>query len=90
MRRLVVAAALVGVVNGLIAALSVYLLRQARGDDFGWFAYAPLNDSLVPPSSPTPWELLLVPVILVALDVALVLVAARRRWLGTERLSASV
>ncbi len=54
MRRLVVVAAGVDLVNGLLAVLVVHLVsRQAGPAVHGWFSYSPLY-APAPPVTPVP------------------------------------
>ena len=80
MRRVITAAVALGLLNALTAGVTVGVARSWR-DDVGWFAYAPLNPGAAPPTSGFPWEYVLLPIMLVALNAGLAAVALRRGWL---------
>ncbi|MGI8536640.1 MAG: hypothetical protein ACR2K2_09100 [Mycobacteriales bacterium] len=79
MSRAVLLAVGLGLVDALVAVLVVVLVSKVNADQVGWFAYAPLNDTAVP-ARPFPWEFVLLPVSLVAVNVGLAVVAVRQRW----------
>lgn len=90
MKRLVLAGLLLGVINGLAAALSLYFVYRAAPDAaFGWFAYAPLNENVVLDYYGFPWQYVVVPAVLVVLNGLLLPLAVRRAWLHGERATAS-
>ena len=67
----------IGVVNAGLSLIVLLTLR--RHHTTGFFAYAPLNESVpVPSSSPPTWALFLVPVAFLVLNGILVFAAARR------------
>lgn len=80
MTRGVLAGALVGVVQGLVALLLVVSLG-AGTNDFGWFAYTPQpTEALTVPGSTTPrQEWLLVPLVLAVLGGLAAWLAGLRR-----------
>ena len=81
MKRLVLVGVLFGVLNGLAAAVSLHVVYRTAPDQFGWFAYAPLQENVVYDSYGFPWEYVVVPAVLVALNALLLPLAARRGWL---------
>lgn len=79
MNRLVFAGLLLGTVNGVAAALALYLVyRTAPDAAFGWFAYAPLNENVVYDYYGFPWQYVVVPTVLVVLNGLLLPPAVRR------------
>lgn len=88
MSRRVLAGALVGVLQGLVAVLVIASL-PIDPQDFGWFAYTPLQDGagfVVPGSAEVTRAWLLVPLALAAVGALAVVGAGRQGWLtGTER-----
>jgi heme/copper-type cytochrome/quinol oxidase subunit 1 len=82
MKRLVLVGLLLGMVNGLVAALALYLVHRASPDAaYGWFAYAPLNENVVYDYYGFPWQYVVVPAVLVVLNALLLPLAVRRAWL---------
>lgn len=83
MKRLVIVGLLLGLLNGVTAAAALYAVwRSAGPQDFGWFAYAPLNEgATIDYYYGFPWEYVVVPAVLVALNAVLLPVAVRRDWL---------
>lgn len=82
MKRLLLAGLLLGAVNGVAAALSLYLVyRTAPDAAVGWFAYAPLNENVVFDYYGFPWQYVAVPAVLVVLNLLLLPLAVRRGWL---------
>ncbi|MDQ2723551.1 MAG: hypothetical protein M3Y19_09655 [Actinomycetota bacterium] len=82
MTRVVVGAALVGVLQGVLAILLVVWLG-APGDSTGWFSYTPLSGAEgVRLPGDAGWEprLLLVPLTLAGLGAAGAYVGVRRGW----------
>ena len=49
--------------------------------EFGWFAYAPLNETVVYDSFGVPWEYVVVPAVLLILNALLLPLAVRHGWL---------
>jgi heme/copper-type cytochrome/quinol oxidase subunit 1 len=78
MQRLVVAGLLLGLVNGVAAAGALYALYMSAPKDFGWFAYAPLNEHVEYDYYGFPWEYVVVPGALVALNALLLPLVVRR------------
>lgn len=69
---------LLGLVNAFAAVLVLYVVDAVAGDEeFGWFAYAPLNDVVVT-DRPFPWAYVVLPLSLLALNALLVPLMARR------------
>ena len=76
--RPVIAGLLLGVLNAVVAVGVLASVEVLTPDQFGWYAYAPLDEVLVRDPR-VPWEYVAVPLALVATDVAVVLGLARRR-----------
>ena len=80
MKRYVVAAAALGVLNAVTVFLVLALVRAVEqqqgslvfGDtsSYGWFSYTPLTED-VPPSRRFPWDYVLPPLVLAALNATL-------------------
>ena len=81
MKRLVLFGLLFGLLNGVAAAAALYAVHGAAPDEFGWFAYAPLNENAVYDHYGFPWEYVVVPAVLLALNALLLPLAVRRGWL---------
>ena len=81
MKRLVVVGLLLGLVNGVAAAGVLYGVYKSAPKDFGWFAYAPLNENVEYDYYGFPWEYVIVPAVLVALNALLLPLVVRRGWL---------
>ena len=81
MKRLAVVGLLFGLLNGAAAAAALFVVSRTAPDQFGWFAYAPLDESVVDDSYGFPWEYVVIPVVLVLLNALLVPLAVRRGWL---------
>jgi hypothetical protein len=82
MRRLVLVGLLFGLLNGAAAAAALYGVHTAMPNEFGFFAYAPLNESVVYDSYGFPWKYVAIPAVLLALNALLLPLAVRRGWLG--------
>lgn len=68
MRRLIVAGLIFGILNALVGAASLALVAVLTPDEFGWFAYAPLNEVVV--QDPRfPWQNIVVPLALLVTNV---------------------
>ncbi len=68
MRRLLPAGLVLGFVNAVVAAGALALVEVLTPDEFGWFAYAPLNDVVV--QDPRfPWRYVVVPLALIVTNV---------------------
>ena len=80
MKRLVLLGLLFGLVNALAAAAALYAVGSPV--DGAWFAYAPLNEDGAYDYYYFPWEYVVVPAVLVALNALLLPLAARRGWLN--------
>jgi heme/copper-type cytochrome/quinol oxidase subunit 1 len=71
------AAVLLGVLNGAVAVMALALVEVATPDQFGWFAYAPLQEVVV--RDPRfPWHYVVVPLSLVVTNVLAVTAYLRR------------
>lgn len=81
MKRLVVVGLLLGLVNGMAAAAALYTIYKSAPKDFGWFAYAPLNENAEYDYSGFPWEYVVVPAVLLVLNALLLPLVVRRGWL---------
>ena len=77
MRRTLLAGLLLGVLNAVVAVAVLALVELLTPDEFGWFAYAPL-DEVVVRDPRFPWQYVAVPLALVATD--LVALRAVVRW----------
>ncbi|TAL23524.1 MAG: hypothetical protein EPN99_04125 [Frankiales bacterium] len=81
MKRLVTVGALLGLLNGLVAATALYAVHESGSTNVGWFAYAPVGENVVYDHYWFPWEYVVVPVVLVVLNAVLLPVASSRGWL---------
>lgn len=81
-RRLVIVGLLLGLANGVAAAGALYAVHKSAPKDFGWFAYAPLNENVEYDYYGFPWEYVVVPTVLVLLNALLLPLLVRRGWLG--------
>lgn len=68
---------LLGSLNGAVAVAVLGLVDWLTPGQVGWFAYAPLTDIVVQ-ERPFPWSYVVVPVALVALNIATAMIYARR------------
>ncbi len=87
MTRVVVGAALIGVVQGVVAVLLMVWLGSGRVGA-GWFAYTPSGRGgagLVSGGPEWQSQLLLVPLTLAAVAAAGTYVAVRCGWFGLQR-----
>lgn len=75
--RPVVAALLIGALNAVVAVVALAVVELATPDEFGWFAYAPL-DEVVVEDPRFPWQYVVVPLALVALNAVTVPVVVTR------------
>lgn len=80
MKRLVLFGVLFGLVNGLAAAAALCAVDAAVPDELSWFAYAPVNENVVQDRYGFPWEYVVVPAVLLALNALLLPPAIRRAW----------
>ena len=69
---------LLGVLNAAVAVAALALVEVATPDEFGWFAYAPL-DEVVVPDPRFPWHYVVVPLSLLVTNVLAVTAYLRRR-----------
>ena len=77
MRRTVIAGLLLGLLNAVVALAVLALVEALTPDEFGWYAYAPLDEVLV--RDPRfPWQYVAVPLALVATNVVAVPASVRR------------
>ena len=77
MNRTLAAGLALGALNAAVALATLALGEVLTPDNFGWFAYAPLNEGVV--ADPRfPWEYIVVPVALVVANVLAAPVALRR------------
>lgn len=77
MRRPLVVGLLFGLLNALVGLAALVLVELLTPDDFGWFAYAPLDEAVV--QDPRfPWRYVVVPLSLVLANV--LAVPAYARW----------
>lgn len=81
MQRPLTAAVALGLMNAVLAVVALALVEVATPDQFGWYAYAPL-DEVVVRDPRFPWHYVVVPVTLLVADVAVVLVWSRRTARG--------
>ena len=74
---------LLGVLNGLAAAAALCTVYRAAPTELGWFAYAPLsdNENVVYDYYGSPWEYVVLPAVLLAVNVMLLPLVVRRGWL---------
>lgn len=81
MKRFALVGLLFGVLNGAAAAAALYGVRRVVPGEFGWFAYAPANESVLYDSYGFPWEYVVILVVLLTLNALLLPLALRRGWL---------
>lgn len=75
--RFAVTGLALGVLNAFVALGALALVEALTPDEFGWFAYAPLNEVVV--QDPRfPWHYVVVPLALILANVVAVPVLARR------------
>lgn len=83
MRRHVLTAAALGLLNAVVVLVLLVLIRQVEqaaldsSYTYGWFSYTPLKE--YEPPSRFPWEYVLPPLALALLNGALAAVVLRRR-----------
>ena len=77
MQRSLGIALLLGVLNAVVALLALVLVDLATPDQFGWFAYAPLDES-VPQDPRFPWRYVVVPLVLLVTNALAAPVLLRR------------
>ena len=80
-RRLVFVGLLFGLLNAAAAVAARYGVGGAVPHEFGWFAYATLNETVAYDSYGFPWEYVVVPGVLLILNALLLPLAVRRGWL---------
>ena len=81
MRRPLVAGLLLGVLNAVVAVTALFLVEVLTPDEFGWFAYAPL-DEVVVRDPRFPGEYVAVPLALVAANLVALPACVRRLQTG--------
>jgi heme/copper-type cytochrome/quinol oxidase subunit 1 len=81
MRQLVFVGLLFGLVNAVAAAAALFAVNGAAPGEFGWFAYAPLTENVAYDYYGFPWEYVVVPAVLLALNALLLPLFVRRGWL---------
>ena len=81
MKRLVLVGLLFGLLNAAAAVSVLHGIGGAVPSEFGWFAYAPLNETVVYDFYGFPWEYVVVPAVLLILNALLLPLAVRRGWL---------
>lgn len=84
MKRLLTVGVLLGLLNGMTAAVALYAVYKTAPKDFGWFAYAPVGENVAYDYYGFPWEYVVVPAVLVVLNAVLVPLAARKRWFNAR------
>lgn len=77
MRRTLLAGLLLGLLNAVVAVAVLVLVELLTPDQFGWFAYAPL-DEVVVRDPRFPWQYVAVPLALVATDLVALPAFVRR------------
>jgi hypothetical protein len=66
-----------GLLNALVALGALILVEALTPDEFGWFAYAPLNEVVV--QDPRfPWRYVVVPLALIVANVLVLPTLVRR------------
>jgi hypothetical protein len=70
-------ALLLGVLNAVVAVVALALVEVATPDEFGWFAYAPV-DEVVVRDPRFPWHYVAVPLALLVTNALAVPVCLRR------------
>lgn len=81
MQRPLTAAVALGLMNAVLAVVALALVEVVTPDQFGWYAYAPL-DEVVVRDPRFPWHYVVVPLTLLVADVAVVLAWSRRTARG--------
>lgn len=76
MQRSLTAALVLGLMNAVVAVVALALVEVATPDNFGWFAYAPV-DEVVVKDPRFPWHYVAVPLSLLIANVVVV-----RAYLG--------
>ena len=77
MRRPLFAGLLLGLLNAVVAVAALSLVEVLTPDEFGWFAYAPL-DEVVVRDPRFPWQYVAVPLALIAMNLVALPVCLRR------------
>ena len=68
MSRSLVIGLVFGALNAVVAIAALALVSAVTPDNFGWFAYAPLNEAVM--RDPRfPWQYVAVPVALIVVNV---------------------
>ena len=78
MRRPVIAGLLLGLLNAVVALATLSLVELLTPDEFGWFAYAPIDEVVVQDPRPA-WQYVAVPLALIATNLVALPAYARRR-----------
>ncbi len=76
MKRPLTAALILGALNAAVAVLALAIVELATPNEFGWYAYAPLNEVVLDPRFP--WQYVVVPLSLLAANVLAGTVYLRR------------
>ena len=77
MKRTVAAGLVLGVLNAGVALATLALVEALTPDEFGWFAYAPLNE-VVADDPRFPWHYVVLPLALLVANVLVLPVMLRR------------
>ena len=72
---------LLGALNAAVAVVAMALVEVTTPDEFGWFAYAPL-DEVVVRDPRFPWHYVVVPLSLLLANTLTVTACLRRRAQG--------
>ena len=77
MNRSLAAGLALGALNAFVALATLALVEALTPDEFGWFAYAPLNEVVV--DDPRfPWHYIVLPLALLIANVLALSVVVRR------------
>ncbi len=76
MTRPLTAALALGALNAAVAVLALVIVELATPDEFGWYAYAPLDEVVRDPRFP--WHYVVVPLSLLVANVLAVTACLRR------------
>lgn len=77
MNRSLAAGLALGALNAFVALATLAVVEALTPDEFGWFAYAPLND-VVADDPRFPWHYVVLPLALVVANVLALPVIIRR------------
>jgi hypothetical protein len=78
--RLLLLGSVVGLLNGSVAAATLFAVDRAEAEDLTWFAYAPASSNVVYDTYGFPWAYVALPAVLLVLNALLVPLAVRRSW----------